>query len=176
MLPQPNFGPASGPDDDEVEGPPRQLGRLRIAVWVQAVCAVLASNFLAVSVFTWRSMSQEELEEAFGESEGPEEAAQLAEELHEFYQGTSFLVSNLTMAGVTILAAIVIALCALRFKSRYKIVRRLAIAMSIILFLSGMLMTTIFSYLVAPWVFASVLSLWWLFNADVKYWFSESAK
>jgi hypothetical protein len=28
---------------------------------------------------------------------------------------------------------------------------------------------------VAPWVFASVLALWWLFSSDIRYWLSERA-
>ncbi|MCH7229854.1 hypothetical protein L0U85_03120 [Glycomyces sp. L485] len=178
MLPQPNFGPSSGPEDndDEVEGPPKQFRRLRIALWVQAALAVLAGNFLTVTVFTYRSMSAADLTEAFTETEGAEAAASLARDAHEYYQTTGFLAANLTIAGITILAAIVAALCAMRFKNRMKVVRRSAIAASIVLFLAGMLMTTVFGYLVAPWVFASVLSLWWLFSADIRHWMDRSSK
>lgn len=180
MLPQPNFGPSSGPepegDNDEVEGPPKQIGRLRIALWVEALLAVLAGNFLTVTVFAYRGMSVEELTDAFAEGESAENAASLARDAHEYYQSASFLASNLSIAGVTIIAAIIAALCALRLKSRLKVVRRTAIAMSILLFLGGMLMTTVFGYLVAPWVFASVLALWWLFAADTRYWMSETSK
>lgn len=177
MLPQPNFGPASEPDpvssdDEEEAGPPKQLRRLRIAMWVQAVCAVLAGNFLVVAVFSYRGMTLGELTEVYEGVEG-EDASALARDAFEYYQGTSFLASTLTMAGVAILAAIVTALCAMRFKTRLKAIRWTAIITSVLLFLTGMLMTTVFSYYVAPWVFASVLSLWWLFSGDVKWWMSE---
>ena len=42
------------------------------------------------------------------------------------------------------------------------------------LFIIGMFMSTVFGLLVAPWVFASVLALWWLFASDIRYWLSES--
>ncbi|GAB3650808.1 hypothetical protein [Glycomyces tarimensis] len=176
MLPQPNFGHSSGPEDDdkdEVEGPPRQIGRLRIAMWVQAVCAVLAGNFLIVTVFAYRAMSVEDLIDA---APDVDDAASLARDAHEYYQSTDFLAMYLTLAGVAILCAIVAALCALRLKTRMRAVRRTAIAVTIVLFLAGMLMTGIFSYLVAPWVFASVLALWWLFAGDVRHWMTEKSR
>ncbi|GAB4005510.1 hypothetical protein GCM10029992_53560 [Glycomyces albus] len=181
MLPQPNFGPASEPDpvggdDDEELGPPKQIGRLRIAMWVQAVCAVIAGNFLVVAVFSYRGMTLDELTDIYDGAEGVDDPAGLAQDAFDYYQGTGFLASTLTMAIVAVLAAIVTALCAMRLKTRLKSVRWTAVVTSVLLFLTGMLMTTVFGYWVAPWVVASVLSLWWLFAGDVRWWMSEKRR
>lgn len=178
MLPQPNFGPASEPDrdDEEEAGPPKQIRRLRIALWVEAVFAVIAGNLLVVSVFASRAFSLDDLTEQYAKTESAKDAASLAKDTYEYYQSSGFMVWNLSMAGVTLLAAIVTALCAMRLKTQLKAVRWTAAITSILLFLAGMLMTVAFGYLVAPWIFAAVLALWWLFSSDVRYWMSESAK
>jgi hypothetical protein len=95
--------------------------------------------------------------------------------MYDLYQGTNFLVSNLTIAGVTVIAAIIAALCAIRFKSRLKVVRWWAVGATAVLFIVGMFMSTLFALYVAPWVFASVFALWWLFASDIRYWLSESS-
>lgn len=173
MLPQPNFGRDKGPiqpdkdADGEDEMPRKKLLRLQIAMWVQVVSGVLAGNLFIISTFTWRSASLEQIAET---------GAKDPEALRETYQSTSFLVANLTGGGVVLIAAIVAALCAVRFKSRLKAVRWFAVGATAILFVSGMLMSLSFQLLVAPWVFASVLSLWWLFSSDIRHWLSKSAK
>ncbi|WP_026931845.1 hypothetical protein [Glycomyces tenuis] len=180
MLPQPNFGPtSSGPPDDNDEadeGPPRKLGRLRIALWVQTAFAVLAGNYLVLSVFSARQATLDQLIElsAEAEVESPTEAGQ---ELFDFYNSTQFLVANLIPAGIMVIAAVLSALCAVRLKTRLKTVRRVAIATSIVLLLLAMLTTLMvpaFFLILMIWVFASILAVWWLFSGDVKDWMSES--
>jgi hypothetical protein len=168
MLPQPNFGRDKGPiepDKDangEDERPRKKLLRLQIAMWVQVVSAVLAGNLLVFSTITWRSASLEEITKAYGEKD--------AQALYDLYQSTNYLVGNLVGAGIIIIAAIIGALCAVRFKSRLKTVRWWAVGATAILFVSGMLMSVSLQLLVAPWVFASVLALWWLFASDIRAW------
>lgn len=178
MLPQPNFGPASDPGpsggDEEELGPPKQIRRLRIAMWVQAVCAVLAGNFLIVAVLTYRGMSLEELTELYQDVEGIDDPAAEIQRVYDTYQSSGFLASYLTMSIVIVLAAVVTALCAMRLKTRLRAVRWTAAGSSVLLFLGSMLLSPMFGYLVAPWVFAAVLSLWWLFSSDVRWWMSET--
>jgi hypothetical protein len=171
MLPQPNFGRDKGPiepDKDangEDERPRKKLLRLQIAMWVQVVSAVLAGNLLVFSTITWRSASLQEVAKAYGEED--------AKALYDLYQSTNYLVGNLVGAGIIIIAAIIGALCAVRFKSRLKVVRWWAVGATAILFVSGMLMSVSLQLLVAPWVFASVLSLWWLFSSDIRSWLDQ---
>lgn len=181
MLPQPNFGPtSSGPPDNDAEGdegPPRKIGRLRIALWVQTVFAVLAGNYLVISIVSARQATLDQLVEIAIESEidSPTTAAQ---ELFDFYNSTQFLVSNLVPAGIMVIAAVFSALCAMRLKTRLKSVRRVAIAASIVLLLLAMLTTLMvpaFFLILMIWVFASILAVWWLFSGDVKDWMTASA-
>ena len=181
MLPQPNFGrdrePAKGaprPKEEADPNPkPRKILRLQIAMWVQIVSSVLAGNFFIWSTITYRSASLDDLR-TIAEDAGMEEPAKAAQEAFDFYQSTNFLVSNVTVGGITLLAAIIAALCALRFKSRLKVVRWWAVGTTAVLFIVGMLMSPQLSLLVAPWIFASVLALWWLFSSDIRWWMSES--
>jgi hypothetical protein len=180
MLPQPNFGPTSaGPPDDETEeGPPKKLSRLRVALWVQTVFAVLAGNYLVMSVLSARQATLDELVEITtrAEVEAPAEAAR---ELFDFYNSTQFLVANLIPAGIMVVAAVLSALCAVRLKTRLKSVRRVAIAASIVLLLLAMLTTLMvpgFFIVLMIWVFASILAVWWLFSGDVKHWMTESMR
>jgi hypothetical protein len=181
MLPQPNFGrdrePAKGapqPEEDaDPDARPRKVRWLQIAMWIQIVSAVLAGNFFIWSTITYRSATLDDLR-TIAEDSGMEEPAKAAQEAYDFYQGTNFLVSNLTIGGITLIAAIIAALCAIRFKSRLKVVRWWAVGATAVLFIVGMLMSPQFSLLIAPWVFASVLSLWWLFSSDMRWWMSET--
>jgi hypothetical protein len=181
MLPQPNFGRDKGPvppdkdADGEDEMPRKKLLRLQIAMWVQVVSGVLAGNLVAVTTLSARSVSLADIEENYRDPDflGPTGTAQGD---FDYYQSDSFLAVYLTIAGVTIIAAIVAALCAIRFKSRLKAVRWSAVAATAILFVIGMLMSIGVGLVVAPWVFASVLSLWWLFASDIRYWLNKSAK
>jgi hypothetical protein len=171
MLPQPNFGRDKGPIEPakdangEDERPRKKLLRLQIAMWVQVVSGVLAGNLLIFSTITWRDATLEEISKTYG--------AEDAEQLRETFHSTNFLVSNLSGAAVIIIAAIVAALCAVRFKSRLKSVRWWAVGATAVLFVSGMLMSVTLGLLVAPWVFAAVLSLWWLFAADIRHWMNR---
>lgn len=179
MLPQPNFGPTSpGPVDEAgEEGPPRKIGRLRIALWVQTAFAVLAGNYLVLSVLAARQATVGQLEE-IAENAGLDSPSDAAEELFELYNSTQFMVSNLVPAGVMVIAAVFSALCAIRLKTRLKVVRRLGITASIALLLLAMLTTLMipgFFMVLMMWVFASILAVWWLFSSDVRYWMSESA-
>jgi len=180
MLPQPNFGrdkkPVEPEKDANGEGamPRKKLRRLQIAMWVQVVSAVVAGNILAFYVFSLRSATEAGLLAIYEENDAFKDPAESARQAHELYQSTNFLVSNLVLAGLAVLAAIVAALCAIRFKSRLKAVRFWAVGATAILFVVGMFMSTFFFYYVGPWVFASVLSLWWLFASDIRYWLSES--
>lgn len=185
MLPQPNFGPSSPvPDsgDDEDEGPPKKLGRLRIALWVQTVFAVLAGNLLVVNLMAFRQASRDELVEARTDlyldgGATQADAESLARGDADYFHGTTYLSTTIAIAALLILAAILSALCAIRLKTRLKVVRRLAIAASIVLLLLGMLSTLqsggLFLLLML-WVFASILAVWWLFSGDVKHWMTES--
>lgn len=180
MLPQPNFGPtSSGPPDDtgEEEGPPRKVGRLRIALWVQTVFAVLAGNYLVLSVLAARQATVEQLTEIASDA-GLDSPAEAGEELFELYHSTQFMVSNLVPAGVMVIAAVLSALCAIRLKTRMRAVRRLGIAASIVLLLLAMLTTLMipgFFMVLMIWVFASILAVWWLFSGDVKHWMTLAA-
>lgn len=178
MLPQPNFGPDKGPvePDKDADGamPRKKLLRLQIAMWVQVVSAVIAGNVLAFYTFSLRGASVDELRAIYEESENIDDPAAIAQQAFELYQSTNFLVSNLVIGGFAILAAIVAALCAIRFKTRLKAVRWWAVGATAALFIIGMFMSTVFLLYVAPWVFASVLALWWLFASDIRYWMSES--
>lgn len=174
MLPQPNFGPTSSPGDDESEGPPRQVGRLRIALWVQTAFAVLAGNYLVVSLFVARQATLDQLIEIYAEVDSPRETA---EQALEYYRSTEFLVGNLAFAGIMVIAAIVSALCAMRLKTRLKSVRRLAITASIVLLIFAMLTTLQlpgFFMVLMLWVFASIMAVWWLFAGDVKHWMTAA--
>ncbi|PRY57450.1 hypothetical protein [Glycomyces artemisiae] len=184
MLPQPNFGrdrdPGKGapePEGDDPNAKPKKLLRLQIALWVEVVSAVVAGNILAFYTFSLRSASVAELTDVYENSnmdldQTPAETAQAA---HDFYQSTNFLASNLVIAGFALVAAIVAALCAVRLKSRQKAVRWWAVGATAVLFIVGMFMSTIFGLYVGPWVFASILALWWLFSADIRYWMDGSA-
>lgn len=182
MLPQPNFGrdrdPGKGapePEGDDPHARPKQVLRLQIALWVQVVSAVFAGNYFGLGIWSSRSASYEEMLEFYTANppdEGtPEEAARA---FYDLYQSTGFLVAGFTVAGVTILAAIIMAMCTLRFKTRSKAVRWWAVGATAVSFLAAMLMSSEFGYLVAPWVFAAVLSLWWLFSSDIRYWMDGS--
>lgn len=182
MLPQPNFGrdrePAKGAPEPEAADPdakPRKLLRLQIAMWVQVVSAVVAGNVLAFYAISLRSATVEDLTEIYEDSQSDiENPAELAQQAYDLYQSQNFLVSNLVIAGIAVLAAIVAALCAIRFKSRLKAVRWWAVGATAVLFIVGMFMSTVFMLYVAPWVFASVLALWWLFSADIRFWMNET--
>lgn len=178
MLPQPNFGRDKGPLEPErdTDGamPRKKLLRLQIAMWIQVVCAVVAGNILAFYTFSLRSATEADLLTLYERNDAVEDAAQVAADMHTIYQSTNFLVANLVIAGIAVLAAIVAALCAIRFKSRLKLVRWWAVGATAVLFIVGMFMSTVFLLYVAPWVFASVLALWWLFASDIRYWLSES--
>lgn len=183
MLPQPNFGrdrePAKGApkseEDADPDAKPRKLLRLQIAMWVQVVSAVVAGNILAFYTISLRSATVGDLTEIYEQAPNPvDDPAGLAQEAYELYQGQSFLVSNFVVAGIAVLAAIVAAMCAIRFKSRLKSVRWWAVGATGVLFIMGMFMSTVFLLYVAPWVFASVLALWWLFSSDVRWWMSET--
>ncbi|WP_205323660.1 hypothetical protein [Glycomyces sp. YM15] len=186
MLPQPNFGRDKGPiepakdENGEDAMPRKKLRRLQIALWVQVVFAVLLGNLFAFNSLQARNVSQAEILKHYQENppaEGsgttPEEMAKTA---YETFQSTGFLVMVLVIAGFVLVAAIVSAMCAIRLKSRLKAVRWSAVAATAILFVVGMYMSTQFGLLVAPWVFASVLALWWLFASDIRYWLSETPK
>ncbi|MDN3238207.1 hypothetical protein [Glycomyces tritici] len=184
MLPQPNFGRDKGPiepakdEHGEDEVPRKKLRRLQIAMWVQVVFAVLLGNLHAFRVIGARDISEAEILADYKEQPppggiSPEDAARTA---YETFQSTEFMVFMLAISGFAIVAAIVAALCAIRLKSRLKAVRWWAVGATAILFLVGMYMSTQFGLLVAPWVFASVLALWWLFASDIRYWLNESAK
>jgi hypothetical protein len=181
MLPQPNFGRDREPDkgapkseDADADVKPRNLLRLQIAMWVQVVSAVLAGNILAWGTFTQRAASVEDLTKVYTDSGQYDDPAQTARDFHEVFQSTNFLVTNLVGAGLMLVAAIIAAMCIIRFKSRHKVVRWWAVGSTAFLFVIGMLMAPQFGLLVGPWVFASVLSLWWLFSSDIRYWLSES--
>jgi hypothetical protein len=184
MLPQPNFGRDKGPiepaKDEQGEDamPRKKLFRLQIALWVQVVFAVLLGNLFAFNSVGARNVSQADILKHYQDNppaEGvtPEEMAKTA---YETFQSTGFLVMVLAIAGFAIVGAIVSALCAIRLKSRLKAVRWWAVGATAILFVVGMYMSTQFGLLVAPWVFASVLALWWLFATDIRYWLSETPK
>ncbi|WP_100445397.1 AdipoR/hemolysin III family protein [Glycomyces xiaoerkulensis] len=172
MLPQPNFGPPSQPGggDDEDERPPKQVGRLRIALWVEAVCGVLAGNILTLLIFSSRSQTIDDIIERYEAQEGVEDVETLAQETFDFYQSSGFLTLYLSLAIGTALAAIVVALCAMRLKTRLRAVRWTALGGSVVLGVAAVLMMPMFALLVAPWMFASILSLWWLLTADVRHW------
>jgi hypothetical protein len=183
MLPQPNFGRDKEPDRgapepeaaDGDEKPRKKLLRLQIAMWVQALSAVVAGNLAAYLTFLYRGATLEDLTELYENPDylGPIGSAQGD---FDYYQSSSFLIWTLTVAGLTVLAAIVATLCAIRFKTRLKAVRWTAVGATAVLFVCGMLMSTLFYYYVAPWVFASVLALWWLFASDIRHWMNKSAK
>jgi len=184
MLPQPNFGrerepdraaPKFGDSDPDPDAKPRKLRRLQIAMWVQVVCAVVAGNILAFYTFSLRSATVADLTDVYEQSSSDiDDPAGLAKQAFELYQSTNFLVSNLVIAGFAILAAIVAAMCAIRFKTRLKAVRWWAVGATAILFIVGMFMSTVFLLYVAPWVFASILALWWLFSADLRHWMDRT--
>ncbi len=178
MLPQPNFGrdrdPGKGapePEGDDPNAKPKKVLRLQIALWIQVVSAVFLGNFYAFRVMGSRSTSYEEILEFYTENppdEGtPEEFSQA---LYDTFQSTAFLVTGIVIAGITLVAAIILAMCALRFKTRAKAVRWWAVGATAVSFLVAMYMSTQFGLLVAPWVFAGVLALWWLFSSDIRYW------
>ncbi|HEX2145997.1 MAG TPA: hypothetical protein VHG10_15975, partial [Glycomyces sp.] len=181
MLPQPNFGrdkrPVEPEKKDEQDGedamPRKKLLRLQIAMWVQIVSAVIAGNILAFYTFSLRSTSLEDLTALYEKNDIADDAAAVARDMFAIYQSTNFLVSNLVIAGFAVVASIIAALCAIRFKSRLKAVRWWAVGATAVLFIVGMFMSTIFLLYVAPWVFASVLALWWLFAGDIRSWLNE---
>lgn len=178
MLPQPNFGPEKRPvtpDEADSDATPRKLRRLQIAMWVQIVSSVLAGNLFIWNTMTYRSATLEDLQK-IAEDRDFEEPMKAAQEAFDFYQSTNFLVSNLAVGAIVLLAAIIATLCTIRFKSRLKVVRWWAVGMTAIMFIVGMLMSPQLSLLVAPWVFASVLSLWWLFSSDIRYWMDKSTR
>jgi small-conductance mechanosensitive channel len=180
MLPQPNFGRDKDPvepDKADADGamPRKKLLRLQIAMWIQVVCAVIAGNVLAFYTFSLRGATVDELTSIYEDSGASDNPAETAQAAYELYQSTNFLVSNLVIAGFAVVAAIIAALCTVRFKSRLKAVRWWAVGATAVLFIIGMFMSTVFLLYVAPWVFASVLALWWLFASDIRYWMSESA-
>lgn len=182
MLPQPNFGRDKEPDRgapepetaDGDDKPRKKLLRLQIAMWVQVVCAVIACNILAFYTFSLRGATVDDLRSIYEENDAVEDPATTAQQAYELYQSTNFLASNLVIAGIAVLAAIIAALCTIRFKTRLKAVRWWAVGATAVLFIVGMFMSTVFLLYVAPWVFASVLALWWLFASDIRYWLSES--
>lgn len=180
MLPQPNFGRDKGPIEPEKDAngegamPRKKLLRLQIAMWIQVVCAVAAGNILAFYTFSLRGATVDELLALYKENEAIDDPAVMAQQAFDLYQSTNFLVSNLVIAGFAVVAAIIASLCAIRFKSRLKAVRWWAVGATAVLFIIGMFMSTVFGLYVAPWVFASVLALWWLFASDIRYWLSES--
>jgi hypothetical protein len=177
MLPQPNFGPDKGPvarDEPDPDAKPRKLFRLQIAMWIEVVCAVLAGNILVWGTLTQRNASLQDLVDVFTAAEGYDDPVKSANDAYAMYQSTNFLDSNLVAAGITIVAAIIAAMCIIRFKSRIKAVRWWAVGSTAILFVVGMLMSVQLGILVAPWVFAAVLALWWLFSSDVRFWLSRS--
>lgn len=158
MLPQPNFGPSSEPDDgDEPAGPPKKVGRLRIALWAQALAAILAGNYLFLILLQINQMSASELADS-GLSSNPD------------------LTPWWVIVGVTLMCAVISALCAVRLKSRLRAVRFWGMGASFPLFLAGMFMSPIFGYLIGILVFASLFALWWLFSGDVKHWMTESGR
>ncbi|MEU5155939.1 hypothetical protein [Glycomyces sp. NPDC021274] len=181
MLPQPNFGRDKGPiepakdEQGEDEMPRKKLLRLQIAMWVQVASAVLAGNFLAMAAISTRSASLAEVEEMH---ENPDFLSPSGTPQGDFdyFQSTEYLAVYMTIAGITIITAIVAALSAIRFKSRLKVVRWSAVAATAVLFVIGMLMSPGVGIIVAPWVFASVLALWWLFSSDIRHWLDKSAK
>jgi hypothetical protein len=179
MLPQPNFGRDKGPIEPEKDAngedamPRKKLLRLQIAMWIQVVCAVVAGNILAFYTFSLRDAKVEDLQAIYEENDAIDDPAETARQAYELYQSTNFLASNLVIAGFAVVAAIIAALCVIRFKTRQKAVRWWAVAATAVLFVIGMFMSTVFGFLVAPWVFASVLALWWLFASDIRYWLSE---
>jgi hypothetical protein len=176
MLPQPNFGRDKEPVEPEKDSdgamPRKKLLRLQIAMWVQVVCAVIAGNILAFYTFSLRGASVDDLRSIYEENDAVDDPAGTAQQAYELYQSTNFLASNLVIAGIAVLAAIIAALCTIRFKTRLKAVRWWAVGATAFLF--GMFMSTVFLLYVAPWVFASVLALWWLFASDIRWWLSES--
>ncbi|GAA1672056.1 hypothetical protein GCM10009830_17760 [Glycomyces endophyticus] len=181
MLPQPNFGrdrdPGKGapePEGDDPNAKPKKVLRLQIALWVQVVSAVVAGNILAFYAFSLRSATMDELTEIY-ESAEIDDPAGTAQTAHDLYQSTNFLASNLAIAGFALVAAIIAAMCAIRFKTRQKSVRWWAVGATAVLFIVGMFMSTVFGLYVAPWVFASVLALWWLFSSDIRYWMDGGA-
>jgi hypothetical protein len=180
MLPQPNFGRDKEPVEPEKADaagamPRKKLLRLQIAMWIQVVCAVIAGNILAFYTLSLRGATQDDLLGIYKANDAIENPSEAARDMFELYQSTNFLVSNLAIAGFAVLAAIVAALCTIRFKTRSKAVRWWAVGATAILFIVGMFMSTIFLLYVAPWVFASVLALWWLFSSDIRYWMSETS-
>lgn len=184
MLPQPNFGRDTGPtgpakeEDGEDEKPRKKLLRLQIAMWIQVAFAVVLGNIHGFVVIASRGLTEAELLADFRERELPEDITpeEAARSAYETFQSTGYLAVMLGVAVLAILAAIVAALCAMRFKSRQKTVRRWAIGATGVLVVVGMFLSTQFSLLVAPWVFASVFALWWLFAGDIRYWFDEPSK
>ncbi|MFC3495507.1 hypothetical protein [Glycomyces rhizosphaerae] len=178
MLPQPNFGRDKGPIEPEKDAngegamPRKKLLRLQIAMWIQVVCAVLAGNLLAMTTISARGASLADIKANYENPDfvGPTGTPQGD---FDYYQSPGFLGLYLTIAGITLLAAIVGALCAIRFKSRLKAVRWSAVVATAILFVIGMLMSVGVGLIVAPWVFASVFALWWLFASDIRYWLNR---
>ncbi|THV37049.1 hypothetical protein [Glycomyces buryatensis] len=181
MLPQPNFGPnpePAGSGDEEVDGPPKQLRRLRIAIWVQVVFGVLAGNLMIVNMFSLRQSSTDELVATYtdvyvDQGETQANAVKFAQDSAEYFHSSSYLTSTLVIGGLAVVAAVIGALCAVRLKTRLKAVRWWAVGATAVLFIIGMLTSTSFGLMVAPWVFASVLALWWLFARDVRQWLNE---
>ena len=183
MLPQPNFGRDKGPIEPEKDAngegemPRKKLMRLQIAMWVQVAFAVLLGTLFFYNSLGARSISEAEILKHYQENpvEGtsPEEIAKTA---YDTFQSTGFLVMTVTIAGLAVIASIIAALCATRLKSRLKAVRWWAVGATAILFMEGMYMSTQFGLLVAPWVFASVLALWWLFSSDIRWWLSKSER
>ncbi|MEU6857386.1 hypothetical protein AB0B28_00715 [Glycomyces sp. NPDC046736] len=177
MLPQPNFGPDRGPasaDEPDPDAKPRKLFRLQVAMWVVVVSAVLAGNILVWGTLTQRNASRADLFELFSGDERFDDPGKAADEAYAVYQSTNFLVSNLVAAGIVIIAAIIAAMCIIRFKTRIKSTRWWAVASVAILFVVGMLMSVQLGLLVAPWVLGAVLALWWLFSSEIRFWLNQS--
>ncbi|THV28942.1 hypothetical protein [Glycomyces paridis] len=178
MLPQPNFGPDRSPVEPDLpdpDAPPRKLRRLQIAMWIQVVSAIVAGNLFAFAIIQFRSASLADIEILYEDADyiGPGGTAQSD---YDYYQSSGFLVPYLTIAAIILVTAIVAAMCAIRFKSRLKVVRWTAAVATAILFVVAMLLSSSYGILVAPWVFSAVLALWWLFSSDLRRWLNRSSR
>jgi hypothetical protein len=176
MLPQPSFGPGKGPDDDDdADRPPKQIGRLRLVLWVQTAFAVLAGNYMILSIMAFRNTSPEEYARAYNEAAESEDQHITVAEAARILDGFD-AVPMWIIAGLMLIGAILSALVAIRLKHRLKSARRLGIAASLVLLLLAMFTVLFmpgFFFVLMIWVFASILALWWLFSSDVKHWMTE---
>ncbi|QSB04016.1 hypothetical protein [Natronoglycomyces albus] len=147
MLPQPS---------QRHDGRPPQIKKIQIALWVQATFALCGGNLVALTLYGVQSASVEELREA-GFAERPP-------------TGPFWI-----LVVLLFLTCAFAAMAAGRLSSQLPIARKWAIAASVIYFAVGstlvMFAPNMVLVLAIPLV-ACMFSLFWLFSADVKEWFT----